>query len=170
MKVGKDGLQYNCRDCQSAARRAYYAANRERFAAYQKKWVSANREQFDAYQAAYELANPDKGRARRRKYALANPGRGAVMQGLYRAVEAGAPIGLVPNDIKALLIEVYGPACMKPGCSGVDLTLDHIIPLSKGGAHAVFNLQLLCMSCNARKGNRSSVDYRPVIGRERCAS
>jgi 5-methylcytosine-specific restriction endonuclease McrA len=36
-------------------------------------------------------------------------------------------------------------------------TVDHIIPLSKGGAHAVANLQLAHLACNIRKGNRISL-------------
>ena len=35
------------------------------------------------------------------------------------------------------------------------LTIDHITPRSKGGLDAVGNLQLLCHTCNAVKGNRS---------------
>ena len=37
-----------------------------------------------------------------------------------------------------------------------DLTLDHVIPSSKGGKHAWSNLATACKKCNARKG-----DYTP---------
>jgi len=34
------------------------------------------------------------------------------------------------------------------------LSIDHIHPWSKGGAHEMFNFQTLCRSCNSRKGAR----------------
>lgn len=47
--------------------------------------------------------------------------------------------------------------CVKCGATE-ELTLDHIIPWSKGGEHTVENLQTMCRRCNCTKGNRIEVD------------
>lgn len=46
-----------------------------------------------------------------------------------------------------------GWQCVTCGTSK-DLTVDHIIPVSKGGTDDDDNLQTMCRSCNSRKGNR----------------
>ena len=38
--------------------------------------------------------------------------------------------------------------------SSDDLAIDHIIALARGGTNDLENLQLLCRSCNSRKGAR----------------
>lgn len=35
-----------------------------------------------------------------------------------------------------------------------DLTIDHVIPRSRGGTDDLGNLQTLCRTCNSRKGTR----------------
>ena len=39
-------------------------------------------------------------------------------------------------------------------CSVHDLTLDHVVPLSKGGAHTKENIRIAHRECNSRKGNK----------------
>ena len=59
--------------------------------------------------------------------------------------------------------EVYekdGYECLACGESDVSLlSLDHVVPKSRGGGSLVSNLQTLCKSCNERKGDRT-IDYR----------
>lgn len=40
------------------------------------------------------------------------------------------------------------------GHASSDLTVDHIVPLAKGGTHDVDNLAVLCRACNSRKHDR----------------
>lgn len=37
------------------------------------------------------------------------------------------------------------------------LTMDHVIPISSGGAHAAYNIVAACRSCNASKGARRTM-------------
>lgn len=59
------------------------------------------------------------------------------------------------------LKEKYNNACL---CCGrrapeVEITLDHVLPLSMGGSNTIDNAQPLCLSCNSRKGTKH-IDYR----------
>jgi len=57
---------------------------------------------------------------------------------------------------RLLTIDPYCKYCRIP----LDLensTLDHIIPLSKGGTNKMENLAVACSDCNNKKGN--AIDY-----------
>jgi diadenosine tetraphosphate (Ap4A) HIT family hydrolase len=42
------------------------------------------------------------------------------------------------------------------------LQVDHILPRNKGGVDDLSNLQALCFTCNAMKGDRDNTDFRMV--------
>lgn len=57
------------------------------------------------------------------------------------------------------LCERFGNRCLDCGVVGVDLTVDHVIPLSKGGSNGIENIQPLCHGCNVKKSDQT-IDYR----------
>ncbi len=52
----------------------------------------------------------------------------------------------------------HGDMCLLCGKSD-GLVPDHVIPLSRGGRHELYNIQPLCHLCNFRKAMRI-IDYR----------
>ena len=71
------------------------------------------------------------------------------------AGDARAPAGARREAIPAAVREVVfvrdGGACVACGAR-FDLQYDHVIPLARGGASTVANLQVLCAPCNRAKG------------------
>lgn len=64
----------------------------------------------------------------------------------------------IPKWIRREVYERDGHKCVKCGTTET-LTLDHIIPWSRGGDDTVENLQTMCRPCNSRKGNRVEVVF-----------
>lgn len=62
-------------------------------------------------------------------------------------------------------------ACYACGCSVVDCkeyrpdqaTLDHVIPMAKGGPHTYANVKTMCMRCNTRKWNYDPEYIIPML-------
>jgi 5-methylcytosine-specific restriction endonuclease McrA len=59
---------------------------------------------------------------------------------------------------RQVVYERDGHKCLRCGDTK-RLTLDHVIPVSKGGSSEVDNLQTLCFDCNCLKDN-DTIDYR----------
>ena len=59
------------------------------------------------------------------------------------------------------LLAIGTDACFYCGCGLTDenATLDHVVPRSRGGADAPFNLQLCCKDCNTFKGDRTPLEW-----------
>ena len=68
----------------------------------------------------------------------------------------------IAGDVKQDLYRRQGGQCMYCGArQRMDLMdVDHKRPLSRGGSNGRRNLQLLCRTCNARKGNKTDREFR----------
>lgn len=97
----------------------------------------------------YAAAHPEVGQAakRRRKALLAK-------NGVYRF--SGA-------DWKRCL-DRHGHRCVYCGSSG-KLTMDHVVPVTRGGTHGAGNIVPACNRCNASKGNSLLIEWRARGGR-----
>ena len=65
--------------------------------------------------------------------------------------------GPLSPDLRQAVFERDGYTCQRCGDSssaGSKLRVEHIIPVVCGGTSELENLQTLCASCNARKGDR----------------
>jgi len=69
-----------------------------------------------------------------------------------RALKKSAQGTFTADEWKAIVKRQRG-RCASCGMKR-KLTVDHIIPLSRGGTNFAFNLQGLCTSCNSKKSAR----------------
>ncbi|MBO3459485.1 HNH endonuclease [Aetokthonos hydrillicola Thurmond2011] len=66
----------------------------------------------------------------------------------------------IPKEVRQYVYRRNKYHCQSCGKNHkeTDLTIDHIIPLSRGGKNDISNLQTLCLRCNQHKTNR--IDHR----------
>ena len=64
---------------------------------------------------------------------------------------------ILPKELKKL----YNQPCLFCN-SKENQSIDHVIPLSRGGTHSIGNLITLCRSCNSKKSNKFMIEYMKV--------
>lgn len=100
-----------------------------------KKWNQDNREKF-------------------RSYVLKSHNNRRV------SLSGGKSYLILDKELKRL----YRSCCAL--CASVNnITIDHIIPVARGGNHSIGNLQPLCKSCNSRKKVRFISEYKHYLSK-----
>lgn len=146
-KRNKDGRHSWCRECKTDYRRTQYLLNKEKEATQHKIWVSNNQERRRLQNVKATTIWQSRNQDKVKHWKNNNKHK-------RRASEKSGDLTL---EQWIELCNKYGNACLSCGKSGV--TIDHVVPLSKGGTHTIDNVQPLCGKCNSIKHDKT-IDYR----------
>lgn len=155
----RTGRCIECRRVQGSVWRRVSGFARRR----NKRKRDANPEKHAARLKRWQKANPEKHGAIHKRWKKANNGAVVAMGQARRARKRGAEGRYTQSDLHVLL-EKQGFSCFSADC-GVSFfetkpTVDHIVPLFRGGTNWPDNIQLLCKSCNCEKHTKLMHEWK----------
>jgi len=138
------------------ARQAYYEAHREEALAYLREYRKQNKPHLAYLDRRYRATHKEEKREYERQYYAKNRHVEKAKKHRRRAREKAG--GRFSSREFRELCERNNHLCL---CCGErkPMTLDHIVPLSKGGKNTIDNIQPLCLGCNIKKATQI-IDYR----------
>jgi hypothetical protein len=77
----------------------------------------------------------------------------ANLEAAIEYTKTGPKRDIIPDSVKLVVWARDGGACVRCG-SKLNLHFDHVIPVVKGGGNSAENIQVLCQTCNLKKGDR----------------
>lgn len=183
MSIGKsievsDDLNEQKLERARTSRLKWYYANREKvlekmaadYAAMrpdEKALLFSRRDKAKASQcnaSRYEK-NPEAFKGKIAEYRAKNPEKKRIWDQNRRArkLQSG---GKLSADLVArlLVLQKSRCACCKISLKKTGHHLDHIEPLSRGGANVDLNMQLLCPTCNCKKHSKPPIEFMQSIG------
>jgi 5-methylcytosine-specific restriction endonuclease McrA len=163
-----------CYECHKVVQAEWSKKNPERVKSYLSAWYSRNKDHCSAYTKAWHAARPGYSAEKAREWLEGNRE--------YRAAQTKAFRQQNPERIKAqgLRRRNAGPLphpielkrifkSQKGRCAycrtdltklpTMDVHLDHITPVAKGGTNIPSNLQFCCKPCNLRKSKKDPISF-----------
>lgn len=153
--------------------RLYYLANRELIKARSKAWYESNKERAHANSARQRRLHPDRAKAWEKAWRERNPEKLTAHAHVRAARKSGVKLAVA--DLEAILASPSCHYCREPlqrlkigrKFHPRKATLDHLTPLSRGGAHDLSNLVAACAACNFSKNDRTEAEFRAGVRRRR---
>ncbi len=135
----------NNRDYLLEYHRQFYKENKDQLAPLYKEYKQKNKKRINLYniefRKTHDMSIPDARRKHRR-----------------RIVEKNAMTTLTKIQWQKS-IEYFDNQCVYCGSKQDKLTMDHYMPVSKGGDLSVYNIVPCCTSCNSSKHKHDFIDW-----------
>lgn len=151
-----DGLRKQCKKCANEAARLRYSLNADKERQRKKLDYLKNPNATKIRVKKWSENNYDRYRTRIKEWTLANPDKVHDFRATRRAKKlANGIFKITPKEIKALMRS----NCFYCGSTS-QISIDHVIPISRGGRHSIGNLVSACKSCNSRKNARFITEWK----------
>ncbi|MGI8484570.1 MAG: HNH endonuclease [Thermomicrobiales bacterium] len=118
----------------------------------------------------------------RRALVMVIDGKAEVLEANPHGITSPTAVFIAPSVIRLMYLirrprprvkltrrEIFirdGFTCQYCGRQGHELTIDHVIPRSRGGRHAWDNVVSACRTCNHRKGGKSVAEARMLLNKQ----
>lgn len=162
-KYDKHYLLGYCRKCENIYSKAYRENNPIKVKEYNSSYRKINKSKISEYNKNYDITHSNRIlylKEYSKEYRKTERGKKLrlIAQQNRRALEFGRLERILFDEWEKLK-SLYKNICLCCGASNVLLTMDHVVPLSKGGSNTIDNIQPLCQSCNSKK-RAKIIDYR----------
>ncbi len=143
------------------AREAYYA-NKEKKKQAALRWRRENPEKC----LKWREDNADRIRAYDRERRKTPHGKAKSINATvrHREMKKKTPVALRATTAEIRELLERATCCRYCRRTGLKLTVDHFMPLKRGGAHSIENLVAACGRCNSSKGARDPIEFMASLG------
>jgi 5-methylcytosine-specific restriction endonuclease McrA len=180
LKYREQRRRYYRANCErlKANQQAYHSDHREEATRYVTKYQAEHKAELAAYHAAYREAHRDEHRAYdlahyqqvreqrlayRKEYRETHRDQVRANNNLRKARQRNAPIADLTGAQWEQIKASYRGRCAYCGKPTDNLTMDHVVPLARGGAHTASNIVPACLTCNMRKKVGPPPPFQPVL-------
>lgn len=170
--ASKTGLQSWCRACfklENSSWRsknkkycqdrglAYNAKNAEKIKQYSAEHYLKNRSNRTRQISEWQRNNKERKLELDRMFWARHPEKRLAKEARRRSNLFGFVIHKISQSDLNRMLFAYNKRCAYCYCdlSSIRLHWDHVIPVSKGGAHCLSNLRPSCQTCNLSKGSKN---------------
>ena len=161
--VNEGIMNKTCSRCKEVKNISYFYKNKSEACGYRRQckectthYNSKHKEKKREYDYHYRIKNKECIKKVKELYHLNNRELGNSRDHVRRARK---------NENKAFkvskkeLIKLYNSPCFYCGSLN-KITLDHVVPISRGGSHGIGNLVPACSFCNGSKHNKFLVEWK----------